>query len=62
NRKAEIFHATSKTEIYTFSVGGSVRCVLELVLLLFIFIALQRGLTVLWENRQSAEVTRVTPR
>ena len=28
-------------------------------ILLFIFIALQRGLTVLWENRQSAPVTRV---
>ena len=27
--------------------------------LLFIFIALQRGLTVLWENRQSSPVTRV---
>ena len=28
-------------------------------ILLFIFIALQRGLTVLWENRQSSPVTRV---
>ena len=28
--------------------------------LLFIFIALQRGLTVLWENRQSSPVTRVS--
>ena len=28
-------------------------------ILLFIFIALQRALTVLWENRQSAAVTRV---
>ncbi|XNM63698.1 ABC transporter permease subunit [Escherichia coli] len=28
-------------------------------ILLFIFIALQRGLTVLWENRQNAAVTRV---
>lgn len=28
-------------------------------ILLFIFIALQRGLTVLWENRQSAPVTRI---
>ena len=27
-------------------------------ILLFIFIALQRGLTVLWENRQSSPVTR----
>ncbi len=27
--------------------------------LMFIFIALQRGLTVLWENRQSSPVTRV---
>ncbi|MCS3430802.1 galactofuranose ABC transporter, permease protein YjfF [Klebsiella sp. BIGb0407] len=30
-------------------------------ILLFIFIALQRALTVLWENRQNASVTRVTP-
>jgi simple sugar transport system permease protein len=30
-------------------------------ILLFIFIALQRGLTVLWENRQSSLVTRVAP-
>ena len=29
-------------------------------ILLFIFIALQRGLTVLWENRQNAAVTRVS--
>ena len=29
--------------------------------LLFVFIALQRGLTVLWENRQSSPVTRVSP-
>jgi galactofuranose transport system permease protein len=29
-------------------------------ILLFIFIALQRGLTVLWENRQSSPVTRVS--
>ncbi len=29
-------------------------------ILLFIFIALQRGLTVLWENRQNATVTRVS--
>ncbi|HDF8077841.1 TPA: sugar ABC transporter permease YjfF, partial [Enterobacter hormaechei subsp. xiangfangensis] len=28
-------------------------------ILLFIFIALQRSLTVLWENRQSSPVTRV---
>jgi simple sugar transport system permease protein len=28
-------------------------------ILLFVFIALQRGLTVLWENRQSSPVTRV---
>ncbi|MDP1092538.1 sugar ABC transporter permease YjfF, partial [Klebsiella pneumoniae] len=27
-------------------------------ILLFLFIALQRGLTVLWVNRQSASVTR----
>lgn len=30
-------------------------------ILLFIFIALQRGLTVLWENRQSSPVIRVSP-
>ena len=30
-------------------------------ILLFIFIALQRGLTVLWESRQNAAVTRVNP-
>ncbi len=30
-------------------------------ILLFIFIALQRALTVIWENRQNASVTRVTP-
>jgi simple sugar transport system permease protein len=29
-------------------------------ILLFIFIALQRGLTVLWENRQSSPVTRIS--
>ena len=29
-------------------------------ILLFIFIALQRGLTVLWENRQNSPVTRVS--
>ncbi len=29
-------------------------------ILLFIFIALQRGLTVLWENRQSSPVMRVS--
>jgi simple sugar transport system permease protein len=29
-------------------------------ILLFVFIALQRGLTVLWENRQNSPVTRVS--
>ncbi|MGQ7111021.1 sugar ABC transporter permease YjfF, partial [Escherichia sp. TWPC-MK] len=32
---------------------------MPMAILLFIFIALQRGLTVLWENRQSSPVTRV---
>lgn len=39
----------------TLSSGGRI----AIGILLFIFIALQRGLTVLWENRQSSPVTRV---
>ncbi|RXA45263.1 sugar ABC transporter permease YjfF, partial [Escherichia coli] len=39
--------------------GGSWWTKIAIGILLFIFIALQRGLTVLWENRQSSPVTRV---